>query len=97
MNVDEAINNATRAITRYTDKFGDEITDLDNVIVNAPELKAHLQRLIAAERLKDFKRMREYYGRGNLKLWDEPDNNLNPVYLDEYITQLTHQANGETV
>lgn len=64
-----------------------------------PELKrlieTEIQERVKEARLADFTRMKNYYNRGNLKVWDEPDNNHNSVYLDDIIAELTKEG-GES-
>lgn len=69
----------------------------DSPLDDIMQLIASRDQQIALEaRLEDFTRMEEYYGRGNLKLWDEPDNNDNSVYLGDYIATLKSKQKGTT-
>lgn len=73
----------------YVDNISDEGLDdneADQKILNG--VVAFIKQYGIQERIDDFKRMRNYYGRGNIKLWDEPDNNHNSVYLDDHIAEL---------
>ncbi len=60
--------------------------DIMHLIQSHPQQDT--QRAVLEARIDDFTRMRDYYDRGNIKLWDEPDNNLNPVYLDDHLDEL---------
>ena len=51
-------------------------------------IEAEATRRSIEARIDDFQRMKDYYGRGNIKLWDEPDNNLNSAYLDDHLDEL---------
>lgn len=64
--------------TRYIDDSIDRVVSL-------------LQQAELRGELNGFKQMRDYYGRGNIKLWDEPDNNFNNVHLDDHIAALEAQ------
>ena len=90
--IGEAIDDSIIALTSYTDKNGDKVTNHDEILINRPKLTSRLLQLINEARIEYIEQLLDWQNHvENLKKWNgklptkEAVVQLNAYMLKEFI------------